>query len=127
MCDFERLVSSLSLAGPVEEVGPLGAGLFAADPEHGRDPHHQRHQILDQEQREVRPVQLRCLKQRDADRRRSQVDLVLSRLSKPDFRLAAKQTPFEAFSADIYEKEVIKPSGDGAQGRCASAIMWMCY
>lgn len=36
-------VVSLSLAGPVEEVGPLRAGLFAADPEHCRYSNNQRH------------------------------------------------------------------------------------
>lgn len=34
---------SLLLAGPVEEVGPFGAGLLAADPEDRRYPNNQRH------------------------------------------------------------------------------------
>lgn len=34
---------SLLLAGPVEEVGPFGAGLLAADPEDRRYPDNQRH------------------------------------------------------------------------------------
>ena len=48
----------LSLAGAVEEEGPLGAGLLAADPEHARDAHHQGHHVLDQEQSQVRTAAL---------------------------------------------------------------------
>lgn len=35
--------ASLLLAGPVEEVGPFGAGFLAADPENRRYSNHQRH------------------------------------------------------------------------------------
>lgn len=43
---------------PVEEVGPLRTGLFAADPEHCRYPNDQSHQVLYQKQWEVRTVEL---------------------------------------------------------------------
>lgn len=37
----------------VEEAGPLEAGLLAAHPEDGGDPHHQHHHVLEQEQAQV--------------------------------------------------------------------------
>ena len=49
----EKVALLLSLAGAVEEEGPLGAGLPAADPEHARDAHYQGHHVLDQEQSQV--------------------------------------------------------------------------
>lgn len=45
---------SLFPAVAVEEAGPLEAGLLAAHPEDRRDAHHQRHQVLDKEQGQVR-------------------------------------------------------------------------
>lgn len=57
-----RGVILLSFSVPVEEVGPLRARLFAADPEHCRYPNNQRHQVFHQKQGEVRAVVLSCLK-----------------------------------------------------------------
>lgn len=57
-------VTLLSFAGPVEEVGPFGAGLFAADPEHCRYSNHQSHQVFYQEQGQVRAVVLSSLIQK---------------------------------------------------------------
>ena len=45
---------SLFPAVAVEEAGPLEAGLLAAHPEDGGDANHQRHQVLDEKQGEVR-------------------------------------------------------------------------
>ncbi len=42
----------------VEEAGPLEAGLLTAHPEHRGDPHDQHHQVLDQEQGQVRTAGL---------------------------------------------------------------------
>lgn len=44
---------SLFFPAPVEEAGPLKAGLFAAHPEHGGDANHQGHQVLHEEQNQV--------------------------------------------------------------------------
>lgn len=66
----------LSLAGPVEEVGPLGAGFFTADPEGGRYPDHQRHQVLHQKQGEVGPLVLLSLEQRDINKLSHSCELV---------------------------------------------------
>lgn len=42
----------------VEEAGPLEAGLLTAHPEHRRDSYDQHHQVLDQEQGQVRTTGL---------------------------------------------------------------------
>lgn len=42
----------------VEEAGPLEAGLLTAHPEHRGDSYDQHHQVLDQEQGEVRTTGL---------------------------------------------------------------------
>lgn len=55
-------VVSLSLARPVEKVGPLRTRLPAADPEHCRYSNHQGHQIFHHKQGEVGTVELCCLK-----------------------------------------------------------------
>lgn len=47
---------SLFFAMPVEETGPLEAGLFTADPKHWGDAHHQHHQVLDEEQGDIWPA-----------------------------------------------------------------------
>lgn len=61
LCGARRCVL-LSVAGPVEKVGPLRAGLLAADPEHCRYSDHQCHQVLYQKQGEVRTFVLCSLK-----------------------------------------------------------------
>lgn len=44
---------SLFFPAPVEEAGPLKAGLLASHPEHRGDPNHQSHQVLHEEQNQI--------------------------------------------------------------------------
>lgn len=44
---------SLFFPAPMEEAGPLKAGLLASHPEHRGDPNHQSHQILHEEQNQI--------------------------------------------------------------------------
>ena len=48
--DLLTTSDSLFALVAVQEAGPLEAGLLAAHPEDGGDPHHQHHQVLDEEE-----------------------------------------------------------------------------
>lgn len=60
-----RYVLFASLA--VEEAGPLETRLLAAHPEHGGDSYDQHHQVLDQEQGQVRTTGVLHLQDGDTD------------------------------------------------------------
>lgn len=50
--------NSLFASAAMKKAGPLEAGLLTAHPEHRRDADHQHHQVLHDEQNQVRPARL---------------------------------------------------------------------